>query len=828
MRWILLFLSLALGCQAATNRIPNSSFEVSSGRGWVHWHSGNSAFLGNTGTTIELLTNNAFHGASGIRIPTGARLLGRAVWLTNGAYTFTMYARTASGTQGPFKYGMVAWGDLDIDPPGSVNITASWARYTNQFVVTSNALYWPKFFHNQPTIMVDAVQLEEGTTATPYVPQATVEAGLSIPATNSLWFAGDSPIVRLNFRNEGAAVTSRVAYAVYDLWNSNVLSSTISASLAALTNGTTDISMPARKGWFRITSRILDTDDSYDEATTIIYPYAYNIATTTNDWLGGHPHSSPFHVRRELLTARKWARNLSPNYGGSRWTSVEPTRGNFVWSDYAFTNWFNDGIQILTTLTPSIDATWNSWATNADGTADLMAWSNYCYQVVARYKNYCTHWEVGPNEPYQSGALSPIVVTNATNYAILLSYGVAAVTNADPTAKIVGMAGAFGDGTWAMQVWTNLTLATQTNITYLSTHNYGDLSGDPNAAYAADAKFSNAKGWMERFGSIRPVWNTESGAYGTGPIKGMNGMWPIAYSLYSVPAVEASRAVRMNRQLTSTAIILPEALRSIGYGFQKYFYYDSRYFNEGSFATVEPYPADYLQVDRPEVATLSVATHFITKGFGKITNAIGPALEMYSYTNSVGQAVVSAWNYDRTNRTLTLSSSAYALYDCMGNLLQTNVAAAKINRFPHYFVSGSHTAVALSNIMATASVVVSTDVTPPQISMDIAPSGTWTGGDALFKWTALDDTWTAWTTAGTATNVLYKWKLNNEAYNTYSQTNHVWLTNLVAGNHTLWVSAMDAAQNTNEISYTFSPQVAASGNTATDSSFEYIIVVPPP
>ena len=814
MKWLLIFLTTMSA--SAVNLMPNSSFECGFNRGWLNFGSGGAnAFQGNLYEFKSGLTNDAFHGryswiAKGVTYT-------RAIWLTNGTWTFTFYAK-ASAAAGPFRFGLLDGDNLSATtPPTNATITTSWVRYTNTFTAASNAFYWGKFDTLQPqTFQVDAFQLEPGSAASAYAPQSTVECGITIANTNKMWFSGDTPSFTLNFWNNGAATAPVVRYDVFDMWNSNVMSGVVSVALVASTNTSRTVFLPQNKtGWFRLTSRIMSVNDSQDEATTAIYPYALTLtANAATDWLGGHAHSSPFHIHRENLANRKWARTLSPNYQGIRWDIMEPSRGNMTFVDAVFTNWFAEGVNSLGTLTPT-DGVWPTWATNGDGTADLGAFSNYCFRVVDHYKGWCTNWEIGPNEPFQSGPIGngpagagtnlPINVRIATNYAKILTAGISGVTNADATAKIVAIAGAFGAGDWAFEAWTNLSAASQAAVSYISTHIYPQDQGqDPNDPENAASHFSNPYGWITIFGGIRPIWNTESGTYGVGPIKGLNGIWPVAYDLQASYSVEAARNERMHRQTDNTVRILTQALRCIGAGFEKYFYYDSRYFNDNSFTGTQPYPADYMQVDRPENVTLSVATHFIRKGFGRITNVNEPRLEMYAFTNAAGNAVVSAWNWARTNSLLTVTNSAFALHDAMGNQSQTNTGTAKIMRFPQYLVSSTMTLSQLSNTVKYASVAASADTLPPQISFDIAPSGLWTGGDApLVKWTALDDVSTAWQSNWTSTNVLYKWKLDGGSYSTYSQSNHVWLSGLANGDHTVYVTAKDLAGNDGEAVYRF-------------------------
>lgn len=809
-RAIILLLFVTVSARAV-NLLPNSSFECGAGNGWIEWQTANSAVLGEAGRTAwgnlefinGLLTNDAFHGRYSMRVPVGPRLQSRAIWLTNGTYTVSFYGR---GTVA-MPFGIINGSGLPGTglPVNNAALTGTWTQFSAQFVADSNAFYWVKFGYTLAPAQVDAVQVEPGSSVSAYAPQYPVELALSCDNTNSMWFSGDAAAFTMNFWNNGPASLVAARYNVTDVWNSNVFSGTTLVSLSDGTNTSQSVTLPSRTGWFRVTAQ---AGTSQDEMAMVVYPYLSNITTSVSgDWLGGHGHISPFHVNREILANRKWTRALSPNIIASRWNFLQPNSiSQWVFNPVAFTNYAAEGQNIVCPLT-SQDGYWPHWATNVDGTASMSAYSNYCWRLVTEVVGLGltnTYFELW-NEPFQSGPVTPINLQLATNYATLMTYGIWGITQAFPQAKIIAIGGAFGAGEWAEEAWTNISAASQAAVTVISTHMYPqDNSSDPNEGEYEASHYSNPGGWILRFGSIRPVWNTESGTYDTGPIVGLNGMWPAAYNVQSSPAIEATRNELMSRQLSSLVRVLTEALRCIGYTFEKYFYYDSRYFNDASFQGIQPYPADYRQVDRPCVVSLSVAASMVKAGLGPITNTTtGPYMETYLFTNALGHAVVAAWSADRRNRTLTLTNSNYKLVDAMANQIQTNSLTARICRVPRYFVSSTLTTAQLSNMVVNASAVIVADVLPPQISLDVYPPGVWNGqaNAQLFKWTALDDTATAWITDTTATNVMYRWKLDGGSYGSYSQSNHVWIPNLASGAHTFYVSARDASGNVSEATF---------------------------
>lgn len=822
MRIVLRFIALLflVGQCSAANLAPNSSFETGYSRGWCAYATGPNQAWGNLEFGNGLLTNDAFHGRYSLRVPTGARLISRAIWLNSGSYRISFYGKGV----GSLPFGVFNQIDLQIgaNPPNTAALTGSWARYQATFVAASNSLYWIRFgFLNSPA-QVDAIQLEAGVVATAYAPQASIEVGLTGANTNNMWFVGDSPTFNLNFWNEGGPQNAQVSYNIYDSWNSNVVSANASPLLVGGTNTSVSIPIPNLKGWFKVTSKLTGVNLSDDEMDMVVYPYASNITASATSWLGGHPHISEFHSRREHLARRNTARGLSPNGIAARWQSIQPsTNTDFVFFDVCYTNWQNEGLGNVVCLTPE-DGIWNPWATNSDGSASTSFWSNYCWMVANKVCNGLgltnVYFDIGPNEPYQHGPVTPTDFQQVSNYARFLNVGIQAVTNAYNGAKILVGSGSYGTGEFVYGAWTNLSAGAQASTVAITTHQYpNDNSLDPNIGDSST--FTVPGPWISQFGSIKPVWNTESGSYDSGPILGLNGFWGIAYFFYWTPTYESQRSESMLRQLTSTVRILPQALRCIGWGMRKFFYYDCRYFNDSSFNQGNPYVADYLQVDRPCAVALSAASSIVEYGFGPITNATGyPYLEMYAFTNASGKPVVAAWSADRRNRTLTLTNSNYELLDMFGNQLTTNSLTAHIYRVPQYFRSGTLTLAQLSNTLAQASSVNVADTVAPNISIDIAPIGPWSGDTNLviFKWSAIDDTYTAWQSDVSNTNVMSKWKLDGGSYSVFSPSNHVLYPNLSAGNHTLYVSAIDIAGNQREVAYSFATATSGGGqwNTA--------------
>lgn len=813
-------LALPLG---AVNLIPNSSFEVGPGRGPVTYQNANNPFMGNSVGIEGLITNTAVHGNFAMLVPRAAVLLLRPVWLTNGSYMQTFSVRNATGSSG-LAVGGIATPYIMGDHGQSIYATmpqftapAVWARVTNSITIYSNGYYTPAFQAastvgaDTPAFVVDAIQLEPGTTATAYAPANAIEAGLFVPQTNATYYSDSvSRIVQIKVRNEGTTSNAYYRYRILDLWNRTVASNTIAISSTGGDTTTHNESLPITNGYLRMWGRLIHAPDSYDEATAAIFPWPSNYtAAAGSDWLGGHPNASQYSVQKEMRVNRKWARTLSPDYAVARWSTAEPTEGNYSFFDGYLTNLTEAGMKVIVPLTDT-DGSWPSWTSATEATL-LAQWRTYCSNIVYRYNHLLglsnvVWYEIGPNEPFQTGPTTKLNVQIATNYAKAMEYAIWGMSNY-PGIKLVAIAGAYGNGDWAWEAWTNLSVAARTYVSAISTHIYPqqsqDANGDPN--FYEPGTFSNPYGWIDRFGSSgKEIWNSESAAYGITGHKGLNMMHPVFFPYYSTLSVEAQRGEPMTRQRVEAMRILVTALKDIGVGFDRFIYYDSRMFSKDAIETSQPYAGDQLGYDRPELVALSIATHFVKTGHGQLTNSVA---EMYHFTSPQSGATVAGWTYNRTNASFTTTNGFFAIYDAMGNLISSNQTEFIMDSMPRYFVTDTLTVAQMSNTFRYAAISPLGETNAPYISFDVAPTANWSGDPAptLVKWTGVGGNYYSWvvTNNNTETNVVFSWKLDSGSWSIFSASNHTWLANLSAGNHTFYVRARDRAGNTRTNEYTF-------------------------
>lgn len=882
-RVFVFLLFLACSCFGyRTNLIPNSSFEVGPGRGWIQFQTSGNAFLGNTNFYNDHVTNaTTVHGGFSMRCYNGAPVTSRAFYATSGVYCLSWSQKSVSGATLGGTYAYVsAYSNNAFIATSTHAADGTWTRVSTNVTLTYDGYYKASISaHLTGDILIDAVQFEAGTSPTTYSPSAQIECAVRVGGIYGMWFLGNSPTFEMRFRNEGPETNIAAEYRLFDYTLTNYLTHSFRLILAAGTNTSTNVSIP-RFGWTKIYTRLRDVVDSSDEATTIYYNFPSNTtANADTDWLGGHPHVTPFHAVREAYAGRRIARSLSPGSRNTRWwheapgTFIEESRGNMVFNPaFSYTNWQQAGLIGLGCFT-AMDAQelppssgiklkgWPPWAittatstgitaTNAAfpyvGMWNGMDWSNYQYWVTFTNKHALRFAEIGPNESYQTGPNNasngvadpfsipsdtnlwvgadnlPLNVVNPTNYVKVFATAVWAVTNADPTMKIIFGSGAAGSGDWAWSVWTNLNNMYPGVVPWVyavSNHRYqNDIHQNPNAPFyiGVTSGANQPMGWMDKFKGIRPVWNTENNTAGPNYTRGLNGLHNVDLATdFEATGDESLRWEESNRQRWQLDTDLSGALRDIGFGFHKTFWYDSRFNDSGIAMSMAPNsaittPADMFQVDKPALVARSICRHMIdAPGYGAISNSFMP-FESYMFTNAVrGWSVAASWSASKTNLSVRLTN-AVAVLDCMGNTLGTNTTNVLVQRTPIYLVSSSLTVQVLSNTLKYAVVIATNDSVAPQVSIDIAPTGPWDGStnQALFKWSGLDDTVVQYPGSDTTTNVLFSYKLNGSSYSTPSQSNHVWLDHIPSGTNTFWVKAWDKSGNENEVSYDFVPILA--------------------
>lgn len=159
---------------------------------------------------------------------------------------------------------------------------------------------------------------------------------------------------------------------------------------------------------------------------------------------GVHVEGSEQGLHKMELLGAQWLRTNNPHW--TKWAAVQPEKDVWVYPD-AFVNLFIDAgkdIVFLLDRTPQ-------WASRRSGDVrhgtdffgfraalpvDMNDWKEYVRQMVTRYGDRISHWEVW-NEPDIIFLTPPEGMTNAEAYYELISTAAPVVHEIDPQAKVM-------------------------------------------------------------------------------------------------------------------------------------------------------------------------------------------------------------------------------------------------------------------------------------------------------------------------------------------------------------------------------------------------------
>jgi len=241
-----------------------------------------------------------------------------------------------------------------------------------------------------------------------------------------------------------------------------------------------------------------------------------------------------------------------------------------------------------------------------------------------------------------------------------------------------------------------------------------------------------------------PVWNTETGAWCQGFYQGANSgfraagepIWPEteAWRYYRGFDYEAARVAR-------------NFLHSVGNGFTRYFYYDSR-FHAGSYAAGASHCTlfDVGDTIRAKGVAYAVLARFFdhSRGLGNVS----PDRNTFAYLfERGGTALAAVFASDDENVTqgkritLALAPGRIRAYDMMGNELPTAGAEVSYGRQPVYLEGGKGLSVKeLRAAIQQGAVREADDRTAPAISISDGPRGALPAVPLRIRWIAIDET----------------------------------------------------------------------------------------
>jgi len=376
----------------------------------------------------------------------------------NKSYTFSVWAKAGSGAEGAHIY--FSDGVSQGADPEYLKLSAEWQRYSVSKTFASSAsrkicLYFGPSPHAVQTFYIDAVQLEEGTEASPVV---------EVSSDDDADGQAEKTVVKLKFRQGdlGKRLSGKNMYLLDETVVMKVLRGTTSAKKTVsieyritdwhgrtLEKGSKGVELapdyssspqpeiryrPSLNGVFYVSYCVNDNGKRGVDSKV-----SFSVVPP-EPAVEARPEESPFGIVYSLpdmmpLVGSKWHRVDFP------WFSVEPTEGNLNWGSLdghvAAADKYHYRVFPVLDYPPP-------WASTApDDVPEGEKWrhvpkledySRYVTNVVSRYKDKIKYWEIyGETD-------CPAVFRGGSPgyYANMLKTAKTAAMTADPDSKIVG------------------------------------------------------------------------------------------------------------------------------------------------------------------------------------------------------------------------------------------------------------------------------------------------------------------------------------------------------------------------------------------------------
>lgn len=771
---------------SATNVVLNSSFELGMAH---HWH--NSTFAARTNISAMIDTALVQHGEKAAKCRYQQDLMSRVYRLKpNKQYTFSAYVRSVSNGNVRMSFDQIL--DIPTNYPSATLVStdravnnAGWTRIS----YTTNALDYPEPFYKfriSPQseiglVYVDSVMVTEGSSLLTYAENPGIDVGIHARTNMNVIWDSESLVFDFMVRNPTASSSNTtIIYDVRDYKNVSVLSNNFSATVGAASTLTNAVTLSSFTGYgtFRLSAWPASAPQNREE---IVFLRAHTPRTAaTNSMFGTHPNIHSYYVRGLARAGMPFVRTLSPGSVYS-WAKVEATDNVFNWAnvsppaDFGTTNFLDGGGVVFGTLFEA-----PTWAKTGPYYVDQAAWTNYIGTVVDRYKNVVKFWEVW-NEP-QFIMSNLIYATNLMN-----AYNI--IKAVDPTAYVVGFGGMSevsqidGVRTNIGSTWTNFFDAA-------AIHVYPDSENKLVALRAA-------------IPANKPLWNDETGIKDQGFLVGLNH----DENLYGSEHIWGAAGETKWRENGATIVAQRNALNmlsTLGNGYSKYFYYDSRLwsgYGDHQFSTIES--DDSV---RSKVAYISALAYLIdgcdvasttnlSSGNNYCFLFLRGTTPVAALMNS-GTATTGA-NFTNRNAGLNLSLTSFNTFDWMGNISAPTSTNVSFGPWPVY-IEGTNglTYAAMKTALQNAVYATKADTNAPTVAI-IEPHRTAETNAITLRWFAVDEV--GYSTY-IATNVLFSYKLDNVDTDWSSWQNTAHKTYTGVSNLTYFhVRAMDNPGNTSAV-----------------------------
>ena len=322
--------------------------------------------------------------------------------------------------------------------------TFPWRRYDISFTAKeSGDVYWvvDVSANKRGTLWVDALQFEEGSSATAYAPRLGMEVGLADGTLAHIHDAGAPVHMDLRAFNDGAAAKSRRArLRILDDGGAVVSDKTLDVSAPAKGGSSRQIEIDVGKahGVFIAELTLPDVPGYLQDTSFSVLPKPRKIAPPQSAF-GAYATPSEEALKILARAGFHWTATLtSANYIGS-WASVERKKGDYQWRDEYVDLYRKYGFEILLNMEGWI---YPAWAKGLSRAERAQAFARYVEASVGHYRGkirYFTFTDEIHNKVPGNKMLGKREASwsNPKEYAEWHKIAYAAAKRANPDAQIV-------------------------------------------------------------------------------------------------------------------------------------------------------------------------------------------------------------------------------------------------------------------------------------------------------------------------------------------------------------------------------------------------------
>lgn len=539
------------------NLVPNASFECGDD-GWGsseperdgHWGGGLNHLIGQIDRRV------AYDGQASLRIelggqqtpvryfdyfelqrqPTLAPLAANQGWIEvepNRPYRLSVWMK-AGADETPGLLAVREFGGRTQRT--AVRITPQWHRYELGFKPASRWCYvmaGPDLRTTretpQPpataTVWLDAVQLEAGAQATPFIPRSALELGLSTDRPGNVFSTDETAVISAHVQAADGQTPVSVEATVRDFFDRIVLRTTIPSQSPAPTKPAAARSyrlelprQPNRLAGF-LTLEVRAAQASQSDTRSLrlaIVPSAPRESRFGVNHAYPWPHLLDLCRKNGLLWVRDWS---------LKWSDIEPEPGRFDFAeaDLQIDRPRRHGLSVLA-MVPFPSSNWSSSApasvpvSNAyPASRERIAFapreagglSRFVEKTVAHYRDRIEWWQVFNESLYTSYSLPRKEGYDGKTYAGLTQAFVEGARRADPKCKILAGLGGLHQGQ-LMNEWEQFFAAGGAKgVDAIDIHHYPRLQ----APEYIEPLLTDFRALMARHGQRQPIWLTEFGYY---------------------------------------------------------------------------------------------------------------------------------------------------------------------------------------------------------------------------------------------------------------------------------------------------------------------------